>query len=198
MRILFMGSSEFAVPTLQKLMNKHEVVAVYSRSAKPAGRGMKLRNTPIALEALKNDIPLFTSEILDEAEFLSHTIDAIVVVSYGLIIPNSILKIPKYCFNVHPSLLPRWRGASPIEHAKMAGDTETGVTVIRMNSELDAGDIVRLERIAITKNTTIVELYEELAAIGASLMAEVLDNIDTLTFTPQSSEGITYARKLKR
>lgn len=197
MRLIFMGSSEFAIPTLQILANEHDVIAVYSRSAKRAGRGMKLRHTPVSLKATELGIPLYTPEVLDKEDFKG--IDAVVVVSYGLIIPENVLSTPKYgCFNVHPSLLPRWRGAAPIERAVMAGDTTSGVTVIKMNSKLDEGDIVRVRTVDIV-DKTIAYLHKELSIVGAGLMSEVLRNMNaSITCVKQSLEGVTYAAKLSK
>lgn len=197
MRLIFMGSSEFAIPTLQRLEEEHNIVAVYSRSAKRAGRGMKLRHTPISLKTMELGIPLYTSEVLDKEDFKG--IDAVVVVSYGLIIPEDILTTSKYgCFNVHPSLLPRWRGAAPIERAKMAGDTTTGVTVIKMNSKLDEGDTVRVRTVDIGEKT-ITYLHKKLSVVGAELMSQVLKDMNTsITCVKQSLEGVTYASKLSK
>src|SRR5712675_2734303 len=147
LRLIFMGTPEFAVPTLVELVaHGHEIAAVYTRVAKPAGRGMKLQLSPVEQEARRLNIPVLTPATLKTAaaleEFRAHKADAAVVVAYGMILPQSILDAPKYgCFNLHASLLPRWRGAAPIERAIMAGDSETGVMVMKMDAGLDTGDV---------------------------------------------------------
>src|SRR6476646_2479618 len=152
LRLIFMGTPEFAVPTLLELVaHGHEVAAVYTRAAKPAGRGMKLQPTPVEVEARRLGIPVHTPSTLKtpeaEAEFHAHHADAAVVVAYGMILPKTILDAPPLgCFNLHASLLPRWRGAAPIQRAIMAGDRETGVAVMRMEEGLDTGDVAMAER----------------------------------------------------
>src|SRR6478672_1422413 len=203
LRLIFMGTPDFAVPTLLELVaHGHEIAAVYTRAAKPAGRGMKLQPTPVEQEARRLGIPVFTPATLKtqqaSEQFRAHNADAAVVVAYGMILPQAILDIPKLgCFNLHASLLPRWRGAAPIERAIMAGDRETGVMVMRMEAGLDTGAVALAERIAIAPDATTGELIESLAEVGADLMARALAALsrDGLTFTPQAEEGVTYARK---
>src|SRR6266496_2129558 len=150
LRLFFMGTPDFAVPTLLELVSHgHEVVAVYTRAPKPAGRGMKLQPTPVEQEARRLGIPVLTPTTLKTAEaleaFRAHDADAAVVVAYGMILPQAILDAPPLgCFNLHGSLLPRWRGAAPINRAIMAGDAESGVMVMKMDAGLDTGDIVRV------------------------------------------------------
>jgi methionyl-tRNA formyltransferase len=155
MRLIFMGTPDFAVPTLLELVaHGHDIAAVYSRAAKPAGRGMKLQPTPVEVEARRLAIPVLTPTTLKTPEALEefrvHHADAAVVVAYGMILPQAILDTPKLgCFNLHASLLPRWRGAAPINRAIMAGDAETGVMVMKMDAGLDTGDVAMAERMAI-------------------------------------------------
>ena len=160
LRLIFMGTPDFAVPTLLELVaHGHEIAAVYTRAAKPAGRGMKLQPSPVEVEARRLGIPVFTPSTLKTPEaleaFRAHDADAAVVVAYGMILPQAILDAPKLgCFNLHASLLPRWRGAAPINRAIMAGDAETGVMVMKMDAGLDTGDVAMAERMAITDAMT--------------------------------------------
>jgi methionyl-tRNA formyltransferase len=206
LRLIFMGTPDFAVPTLLELVaHGHEVVAVYTRAPKPAGRGMKMQPTPVEQEARWLGIPVLTPatlktpEALDE--FRAHEADAAVVVAYGMILPQTILDAPKLgCFNLHASLLPRWRGAAPINRAIMAGDAETGVMVMKMDQGLDTGPVAMAERLAVGPDTTAGELHDELARLGADLMVRALAALerDTLTLTPQAEAGVTYAAKIDK
>ena len=206
MRLIFMGTPDFAVPTLIEIVGRgHEVVAVYSRAPKPAGRGMDLQPTPIEREARRFGIPVLTPKTLrtDEAaaQFHAHNADAAVVVAYGLILPVPILQaVPLGCFNVHASLLPRWRGAAPINRAIMAGDAESGVCVMKMAEGLDTGDVALEERLAIGPDETAGELHDRLAALGARMMPVALSALErgTLQLTPQPNEGVTYANKIDK
>ncbi|MGB9369258.1 MAG: methionyl-tRNA formyltransferase, partial [Xanthobacteraceae bacterium] len=168
MRLIFMGTPDFAVPTLIEIVGRgHEVVAVYTRAPKPAGRGMDLQVTPVEREARRFGIPVLTPKTLrtDEAvaQFRTHEADAAVVVAYGLILPVPILgAVPLGCFNVHASLLPRWRGAAPINRAVMAGDAESGVTIMRIEEGLDTGPMAMVERMPIGADTTAGELHDAL------------------------------------
>src|SRR5262245_58168400 len=177
LRLVFMGTPDFAVPTLLEIVGRgHEVVAVYTRAPKPGGRrGMELQPTPVEREARRWDLPVLTPKSLRTedaaAPFRTHDADAAVVVAYGLILPQPILDAPKLgCFNLHASLLPRWRGAAPINRAIMAGDAETGVMVMRMEEGLDTGPIATAERLAVGPDTTAGELHDQLARLGADLM----------------------------
>ncbi len=180
MRLIFMGTPDFAVPTLVALAAAgHEIVAVYTRAAKPAGRGMDVQPTPVEREARRLGIPVHTPKTLKDdaaqATFRAHKADAAVVVAYGLILPKPILDAPKYgCFNVHASLLPRWRGAAPINRAIMAGDAESGVTIMKMDEGLDTGAVAMAERVPITADMTAGELHDVLARLGADLMPRAL------------------------
>jgi methionyl-tRNA formyltransferase len=206
LRLIFMGTPDFAVPTLLELVaHGHEIAAVYTRAAKPAGRGMKLQSTPVEQEARRLGIPVLmpktlkTPEALEE--FRAHRADAAVVVAYGMILPQPILDAPKLgCFNLHASLLPRWRGAAPINRAIMADDAETGVMVMKMDVGLDTGDVAMAERLAITDNMTAADLHDALAPLGADLMVRAMGALErgSLRLTKQSEDGVTYAAKIEK
>ena len=206
LRLIFMGTPDFAVPTLLELVaHGHEIVAVYTRVAKPAGRGMKLQPTPVEVEARRLGIPVFTPATLKTPEaleaFRAHNADAAVVVAYGMILPQAILDAPKLgCFNLHGSLLPRWRGAAPINRAIMAGDAETGVMVMKMDAGLDTGDVAMAERLAITDTMTAADLHDALAPLGADLMVRAIGALERgkLQLTKQSDQGVTYAAKIEK
>jgi methionyl-tRNA formyltransferase len=206
LRLVFMGTPDFAVPTLVEIVGRgHEVVAVYTRAPKPAGRGMELQPTPVEREARRFNIPVLTPKSLrndDAAEaFRAHGADAAVVVAYGLILPKPVLDAPQLgCFNLHASLLPRWRGAAPINRAIMAGDADSGVMVMKMAEGLDTGDIAMAERMAIAPDMTAGELHDALARLGADLMVRALGALErgTLQLTPQPDEGVTYAAKIDK
>jgi methionyl-tRNA formyltransferase len=206
LRLIFMGTPDFAVPTLLELVaHGHEIAAVYTRAAKPAGRGMKLQLSPVEQEAQRLKIPALTPKTLktDDAllAFRAHDADAAVVVAYGMILPQAILDAPKLgCFNLHASLLPRWRGAAPINRAIMEGDAETGVMVMKMDVGLDTGDVAMAERIAISDRMTASDLHDELSRLGAGLMVRTMSALErgTLQFTKQSSDGVTYAAKIEK
>src|SRR5215213_3184989 len=179
MRLIFMGTPDFAVPTLIELAGHHEIAAVYTRAPKPAGRGMELQPTPVEREARRRGIPVLTPKTLRSeealAEFRAHNADAGVVVAYGLILPKSILEaVPLGCFNLHASLLPRWRGAAPINRAIMAGDAETGVTAMQMAEGVDTGPIAMAERVTIGADMTAGDLHDKLARRGADLMGRAM------------------------
>ncbi len=201
-----MGTPEFAVPTLLELVaHGHEIAAVYTRAAKPAGRGMKLQPTPVEQEARRLGIPVSTPTTLKTPEasdeFRAHNADAAVVVAYGMILPQAILDTPTLgCFNLHASLLPRWRGAAPINRAIMAGDAETGVMVMKMDAGLDTGDVAMAERMAITDAMTASDLHDALARLGADLMVRAIGALERgmLQLTKQSEHGVTYAAKIEK
>ncbi len=206
LRLIFMGTPDFAVPTLLELVaHGHEIAAVYTRAAKPAGRGMKLQPTPVEQEARRLGIPVLTPATLKtpeaQAEFRAHSAEAAVVVAYGMILPQAILDTPKLgCFNLHASLLPRWRGAAPINRAIMAGDSETGVMVMKMDAGLDTGDVAMAERLAITDAMTAADLHDALAPLGADLMVRAIGALERgkLQLTRQSDQGVTYAAKIEK
>jgi methionyl-tRNA formyltransferase len=206
LRLIFMGTPDFAVPTLLELVaHGHEIAAVYTRVAKPAGRGMKLQPTPVEIEATRLGIPVLTPTTLKTPEaleqFRAHDADAAVVVAYGMILPQAILDAPKLgCFNLHASLLPRWRGAAPINRAIMAGDSETGVMVMKMDVGLDTGDVAMAERLAISDAMTAADLHDALSPLGGDLMVRAMGALERgkLQLTPQSAEGVTYAAKIDK
>src|SRR3982075_2734461 len=202
----FMGPLEFAVPTLLELVaHGHGIAAVYTRAAKPAGRGMKLQPTPVEQEARRLGIPVETRAPLKTpeaaAEFRAHNAEAAVVVAYGMILPQAILDTPKLgCFNLHASLLPRWRGAAPINRAIMAGDSETGLMVMKMDAGLDTGDVAMAERMTITDAMTAADVHDALARLGADLMVRAMGALERgkLQLTSQSEAGMTYAAKIEK
>src|SRR5579871_1108850 len=199
-----MGTPDFAVPTLVELAGAgHEVVAVYSRPPQPAGRGLAPQPSAVARQAERIGLPVLTPKTLRGEDALTamqaHGADAAVVVAYGLILPKPILDaFPLGCFNVHASLLPRWRGAAPIHRAIMAGDRETGITIMRMDEGLDTGAMAMAERIAIAPDATTGELHDVLARLGADLMPRALAAAErgSLALTPQPTDGVTYAAKI--
>src|ERR1700743_2134163 len=180
LRLIFMGTPDFSVPTLLELVaHGHEIAAVYTRAPKPGGRGMKLQPTPVEVEARRLGIPVVTPRALKteetQAEFRENNADAAVVVAYGLILPQAILDAPKLgCFNLHASLLPRWRGAAPINRAIMAGDDESGGMVMKMDVGLDTGAVAMAERLAISDAMTASDLHDALARLGADLMVRAM------------------------
>jgi methionyl-tRNA formyltransferase len=206
LRLVFMGTPDFAVPTLLELAGSgHDVAAVYTRAPRPAGRGMAWSPSPVAREAGRFGVPVVTPKTLKDtdaaAAMRAHGADAAVVVAYGLILPPPILDaFPLGSFNLHASLLPRWRGAAPIHRAIMAGDKETGVMVMKMDEGLDTGPIAMAERVAIGSDVTTGDLHDELARLGARLMLVALGALQrgSLTVTPQAAEGATYADKIDK
>ncbi len=207
LRLVFMGTPDFAVPTLREIVRRgHDVAAVYTRAPKPAGRrGMALTPSAVEREALRFGLAVLTPQSLRigeaEAAFRAHRADAAVVVAYGLILPQPILDaLPLGCFNLHASLLPRWRGAAPINRAIMAGDQQSGVMVMKMEAGLDTGPVAMEDRLPIGAEVTAGELHDQLAPLGAELMARALSALErgTLNFTPQACEGVTYAAKIDK
>ena len=206
LRLIFMGTPDFSVPTLLELASHgHEIAAVYTRRPKPGGRGMKVQTTPIETEARRLGFPVLTPKTLKTAdaldEFRAHQADTAVVVAYGMILPQAILDAPKLgCYNLHASLLPRWRGASPINRAIMAGDDATGVTVMKMDAGLDTGEVAMVERIAISDAMTASDLHAVLARRGADLMVRAMAALErgALELTRQCEAGVTYAAKIDK
>jgi methionyl-tRNA formyltransferase len=203
LRVVFMGTPDFAVPTLEAIAARHEVVAAYSRAPAVSGRGLKTRPSPVHAAAERLGVPVETpARLRDEGaapKFAAYRPDVAVVVAYGLILPKPILDTPRLgCLNLHASLLPRWRGAAPIQRAVMAGDAETGVAVMRMEEGLDTGPVGMVERIVIGQDMTAGELHDELAVRGGRLMVRALDELEagTLAFIPQAERGVTYAAKI--
>ncbi len=206
LRLIFMGSPAFAVPILDALLAAgHELAAVYAQPPKPTGRGHRVQAGPVHAHAESLGIPVRTPRSLRgadaQAEFAAFGADAAVVAAYGLILPPAVLDAPRLgCLNVHASLLPRWRGAAPIQRAILAGDAETGVTIMQMDAGLDTGAMLLAERIAIAPDTTAAGLHDRLAAAGASLIVRALAGVadGSLRPVPQPADGITYAAKLDR
>ena len=207
MRVVFMGAPEFATPALRAIVERgHEVVAVYTRAPQPAGRrGLELTKPPVHRLAEEFGLPVATAATLRNAEaqeaFRALAADVVVVVAYGLILPPPVLAAPRLgCLNLHASLLPRWRGAAPIQRAIMAGDRETGVDLMRMEEGLDTGPVAREIRTPIRPDETAGELTLRLAGLGARLIAESLPELAAgrLAFQPQSPEGATYAHKIDK
>jgi methionyl-tRNA formyltransferase len=206
LRLVFMGTPDFAVPTLSAIVSGgHDIVAVYTRAPKPAGRGMELTPSPIEREARRLGLSVLTPKTLrseeTQAAFRAHGADAAVVVAFGLILPPPILTgVPLGCFNLHASLLPRWRGAAPINRAVMAGDAVSGVMVMKMEEGLDTGPIALAEQVPIGADMTAGELHDALAPLGADLMARALAALErgSLTLTPQPEVGATYAAKIEK
>jgi len=203
MRIVFMGTPDFAATALQALAAAgHEIVCVYSQPPRPAGRGYGVKPSPVHTRAEIMGLPVRTPASLKGAEdqeaFAALKADAAVVVAYGLLLPKHVLAAPRFgCFNIHASLLPRWRGAAPIQRAIMAGDAETGVTIMRMDAGLDTGPMLQVGKTPITATTTAGELHDRLAALGAELIVKTLETPDA-PGTPQPETGATYARKIEK
>ena len=207
LRLIFMGTPDFAVPTLIELASQgHGIAAVYTRAPKPAGRrGLELTPSPVEREARRLGIEVHAPASLKgadaQAAFEVHGADAAVVVAYGLILPKPVLDaVPLGCFNLHASLLPRWRGAAPINRAIIAGDAETGVTIMKMDEGLDTGPMAMAERVPIAAEMTAGALHDRLARLGADLMVRALAALEkgALQFTPQPQAGVTYAQKIDK
>jgi methionyl-tRNA formyltransferase len=206
LRIVFMGTPEFSVPTLAEIMGAgHDVVAAYCQPPRPAGRGMAERKSPVHLFAQGAGIPVLTPKSLkDQAEqqvFASHQADVAVIVAYGLLLPGPVLTSPRDgCLNLHPSALPRWRGAAPIPRAVISGDEQTAVMIMRMDEGLDTGPICLAEAVAIGLNVTVGDLQDVLARRGADLMVRALAALErgSLDCTAQPESGITYAAKISK
>ncbi len=202
-----MGTPAFAMPTLQALLDApdHEVVAVYSQPPRPAGRGQKLTPSPVQTLAESYGIPVHTPVSLKTLEtqtlFAAHRADAAIVAAYGLLLPPAILSAPKYgCINIHPSDLPRWRGAAPIQRTLMAGDTTTAMCIMQMASGLDTGPVLSREPVALSAKTTAGELHGLMSALGAKCLLRVLREVadGTARAEPQTEEGVTYAAKINK
>ena len=204
MRIVIFASSKFSIPLLEKLhKSEHEICAVYSQPPSISGRGMKLKENEVCLKSRELNLKLlFPDNINKDVEInkLEQMKPDIAVVSaYGQILSSKLLRVPKFGFvNLHPSLLPRWRGAAPIERALMAGDKETGVCTIKMIKELDAGPILAKERFLINLNETNSSLSQKLSMIGANQLLDVINNLELISEIPQESEGVTYAFKIHK
>lgn len=204
MKIIFAGTPEFSVTVLTALLNaKHDIVGVYCQPDKPKGRGRVFSACPVKDAALKHGLSVFEPENLKHQatqKTLSNlNADVMVVVAYGQLLPKTVLEIPKYgCLNIHASLLPRWRGAAPIQRAILAGDKTTGIAIMQMDVGLDTGNIVLEKTCDITDFDTAKSLHNKLALLGSDAIIEALKNIANLSSTPQSRENITYAKKLNK
>jgi len=207
LKIIFAGTPDFAVPALAALINAgHEVVMVLTQPDRPAGRGMKLKASPVKVLAEQHDLFVFQPETLKDvavqARIAEADADVMIVAAYGLIIPTVVLQMPKHgCYNIHASLLPRWRGAAPIHRSLLAGDLETGVTIMEVVPALDAGAMVSKGVVPITETDTTQGLHDALAAIGADLMVDAMQTLaqtGQLSSTPQDESLVTYAHKLEK
>jgi len=206
MRIVFAGTPEFAVPPLQMLLGTgHRIVAVYTQPDRPAGRGRKLTPSPVKQVATAHHIPVFQPPTLkaeeDQAQLRALEPDVLVVVAYGLILPKAVLEIPRLgCVNIHASLLPRWRGAAPIQRSVLAGDAETGITLMYIEPRLDAGPMLHKKTCRIARLETAGELHDRLAQLGAEALAEILPDLETGNIRPeiQDEAQVTYAAKLEK
>jgi methionyl-tRNA formyltransferase len=204
LNIIFMGTPEFALPALSAIHNSHhKLVAVYTQPPRPAGRGQKDKKSPIQEFAIANDIAVYTPislrDVVVQNELKNLNADVIVVAAYGLLLPQAVLDACQFgCINIHPSLLPRWRGAAPIQRTIMAGDKETGVVIMQMNAGLDTGDALLTKKITIPDNCTSGRLHDILAKISADLVLEVLSDIENATPVRQAEIGVTYAAKISK
>jgi methionyl-tRNA formyltransferase len=206
MKIVFAGTPEFAVPTLEMLLEgPHDVCAIYTQPDRPAGRGQKLKPSPVKQLAQSHGIPIFQPTTLKDPEeqerLRSHDADLMVVVAYGLILPKAVLEIPRLgCVNVHASLLPRWRGAAPIQRAILAGDEVSGITIMFVEPRLDAGPMLHKKSCRIAPLETAGALHDRLAGLGAEALAEILPEIEAGTVRPevQDETQVTYAAKLEK
>jgi methionyl-tRNA formyltransferase len=206
MKIIFAGTPEFAVPALQMLIDsEHEICAVYTQPDRPAGRGRKLTASPVKELALKANLPVYQPENFksdaDLAQLKAFNADLMIVVAYGLILPQAVIDTPRLgCLNIHGSLLPRWRGAAPIHRAIMAGDKETGITIMRIVKKLDAGDMLHKEQVPIGEHDCSSDLHDKLAQLGAVGLAKVLTQLEngTVQAEPQDEALVTYAHKLEK
>lgn len=204
MKVIFMGTSKFAVPALNAISNSgHELVAVFTKQPKKAGRDYQIHKSFVHIAAERIGTKIYTPKNLKSedirTEIKNLEADAIVVAAYGHILPVPILEIPRYgCINIHPSLLPRWRGAAPIERTILAGDEETAVCIMHMDAGLDTGDILSCKKVSVSERETSESLTATLAKLGSEMLVEVLNNINSFTPIKQSSDGVTYADKLAK
>ena len=205
MKLGFAGTPDFAVPALERLAAAHRIAAVFTQPDRPSGRGRGLHMSPVKRRALELGLPVLQPATFKTAEVLetlrAAQLDALIVVAYGLILPASTLGFPRLgCFNIHASLLPRWRGAAPIQRALLAGDSATGVTIMRMEAGLDTGPMLASSRIGIEPNDTAKTLHDRLAPLGAQLMAETLEalHLGRAREAAQPATGVTYASKIDK
>ncbi len=204
LRIIFAGTPDFAAQHLAALLDTdHEIIAVYTQPDRPAGRGKKLTPSAVKVLALENDLPVFQPQSLkDEAAqqtLADLNADVMIVVAYGLLLPLAVLNAPRLgCINVHGSILPKWRGAAPIQRSLWAGDTETGVTIMQMDEGLDTGDMLAIETLPITSEDTSATLYEKLAALGPKSLITALSKLESIQPQKQDDALATYAKKLSK
>ena len=204
MKIVFMGTPDFSVPALRQLLNsRHDIVAVYTQPPRPAGRGKKERKSPVHAKAsalgLEVRHPASLTSKSTQDEFAALKADVGVVVAYGLLLPQKILGAPKFgCLNIHASLLPRWRGAAPIHRAIIAGDAQTGISIMQMEKGLDTGPILLMNATDIGSNETTTLLHDRLSGMGAKMIDKVLKDINNVTLKRQSQKGVTYASKIDK
>ncbi|MDG6774485.1 methionyl-tRNA formyltransferase [Thiomicrorhabdus sp. ZW0627] len=206
LKVIFAGTPDFSVAPLQALIDsQHEVIAVYTQPDRPAGRGRKLTASPVKNLALEHDIPVFQPETLRDEEaqqtLADLNADIMIVVAYGLILPKTVLETPKYgCLNIHASLLPRWRGAAPIQRAIEAGDAETGVTIMQMDVGLDTGDMLYKVYTPIDENDTAQTLHDRLSTLGAEALMQTLEQVQNQSLNPEKQDEtlVTYAQKLSK
>lgn len=203
-RIIFMGTPAFVVPVLEALIaSQHNVIGVFTQPPRVKGRGQQIQKSPVHEYAEKHGIPVFTPKTLKtpeaQQEFINLKPEAAVVSAYGLLLPQTILQTPTFgCINIHVSLLPRWRGASPIQYAILKGDTQTGVTIMKMDVGMDTGDMITQQSLPITNTTTSQQLYDTLFKMGAALIAPILDDAENIKATPQGEVGATHAPMLEK
>jgi methionyl-tRNA formyltransferase len=206
MRLVFMGTPAFAVPSLAALIDAgHEIIAVYSQPPRPAGRGQKETPSPVHQFALEKQLQILTPTSLKssevQAQFAQHKADAAVVAAYGLLLPKPILEAyPLGCINIHPSLLPRWRGAAPLQRTIMAGDKETGIVIMQMDAGLDTGDMLLVEKYPVSDGTTTGQLHDALSQKAGPLLIRALEGLGNQSITAQKQplEGVTYAKKIEK
>ena len=203
MKVVFLGTPEFALPTLEALYKNHELVCVYTRAPKEAGRGKELQKSPVHVWAENHGVEVRTPKTLrngeEQAKFAALKADISVVAAYGLILPKEIIEAyPKGCLNVHGSLLPRWRGAAPMQRAIEAGDKKTGITIMQVVEALDAGAMYKKGEIAIDDDMTVGVLHDKMANLGAKLIIEVLADLDNIKPEPQDESLVTYAKKIDK
>ncbi len=204
LKLIFMGTPEFALPALAALYEAgHDIAAVYTQPPRPAGRGQKEKISPVHAYALAKNIAVYTPATLKHEEtqrnFSNHGADAAIVAAYGLLLPQAILSGTRMgCINVHPSLLPRWRGAAPLQRTIMAGDKETGVVIMQMDAGLDTGDMLMIRRLPVADGTTTGELHDALSKMAAPMVLETLEGLAQGTIAPirQPEDGVTYAKKI--
>ena len=204
LKVAFMGTPEFALPGLKILYKNFNLIGCYTQPSRPSGRGQKISHSPVKFFCTKNNIPVFTPENFKREKEINQlkeiNCDVLVVAAYGIILPKDVLTIPKFgALNIHASLLPRWRGAAPIQRAILAGDKKTGITIMQMNENLDAGEIISQKEIEIKEKNTAQEIHDQLAKTGSSLINEVLKKLEKnqkIESIPQNEAKITYAKKI--